>query len=83
MSYEIVDDNKVACPCGCGFVRRIIKENDWFQQKENLVIECEFCNDAYAIVREEHKSKPYHESVFYYLVEKGNEDGQRISVSFV
>ena len=82
MSYEIIRNVTTPCPCGVGCIRKIVKENDWFQQKESITIECDICNSKYTIKTESAKSKPYHESVFYYLVEKSNENAERIKIDF-
>ena len=82
MSYEIIRNDKTPCPCGAGCVRRVVKENDWFQQKESISIECAVCNGKYTVETEIVKLKPYHESVFYYLTERSGETPTRIKIEF-
>ena len=47
MSYEVIGENVQPCPCGKGIVRTIIKENDFFQTKEDVEIECDECRFAH------------------------------------
>ena len=82
MSYEIIQNQTISCPCGAGCVRRVVKENDWFQQKESISIECAVCNGKYTVETEIVKPKPHHESMFYYLTEKSSETPTRIKIEF-
>ena len=83
MSYEIIQNQAISCPCGAGCVRRVVKENDWFQQKESISIECAVCGGKYIVETEIVKPKPYHESVSYYLTEKSSETPNRIKIEFI
>ena len=82
MSYETIQNQIISCPCGAGCIRRVVKENDWFQQKESVFIECTVCGGKYTVESEIVKPKPHHESVFYYLTEKSNETHNRIKIEF-
>ena len=70
MSYEIISDDKETCPCGKGYIRKIIKENDWFQRKETITIECDSCNDKYTVKTTTVRTYNNHEIVSYSLIEK-------------
>lgn len=70
MSYEIIDEETQTCPCGNGYIRRIIKENDWFQRKETITIECAVCSNKYTVEKNTVKTSNNHELVSYFLVEK-------------
>jgi len=43
MSYEIIREEIKPCKCGKGTIKIITKENDWFQIKEDVEINCEIC----------------------------------------
>ena len=43
MSYEVVNERTVPCPCKKGTVKFVLEENDWFQTKEHVLIECPEC----------------------------------------
>lgn len=70
MSYEIISDDKIVCPCGKGHIRKIIKENDWFQRKESILIECECCDNKYTVEKNTVRTYNNHELVSYSLMEK-------------
>ena len=70
MSYEIIREDKETCPCGSGYIIRIIKENDWFQRKEDITIECVNCKKKYTVEKNTVRTSNNHELVSYSLVEK-------------
>lgn len=70
MSYEIIREDKETCPCGSGYIIRIIKENDWFQRKEDITIECVNCKKKYTVEKNTVRTSNNHELVSYPLVEK-------------
>lgn len=82
MSYEVLDQRQVSCPCGNGSIKMIIEENDFFQTKENIFIDCINCKSMYEIKKEIIRSKPKHESEIYFLVEKNNNNSIPIKLNF-
>lgn len=82
MSYEVIDEKHVSCPCGNGCIKIIIEENDFFQRKEDLTVDCMNCKNKYEIKKEISKSKPKHESELYFLVEKNNKNSTPIKLNF-
>lgn len=82
MSYEVIDRRQVICPCGNGLIKMVVEENDFFQHKTHIVVDCENCKNKYEIQKEISKAKPKHESELYYLVEKSRTSSNPIKLNF-
>ena len=74
MSYEVIREKEVDCPCGKGKVRQVVKENDWFQQKEFFEIQCDECKEKYRVITETFIPKPKHDVTRYFLIDKDTEE---------
>lgn len=73
MSYDVVKEKTIPCPCKEGVIRYSLSENDWNQTRESITIECHKCKEEYRIVSESYRPKPKHDFTLYYLVpRKGN-----------
>lgn len=47
MSWEIVKEDSKPCPCGKGFVSRILKADDWNRSEITVSLNCLECNKNY------------------------------------
>lgn len=68
MSYEVIYEKEIPCPCGKGKIKHTVRENDFFQTKKSVTIECPVCSMKYNITSEIHTPKPKHEYTVYYAV---------------
>ena len=80
MSYEVVNEKTVPCPCKKGTVKFVLEENDWFQTKEHVLIECPECAKKYTISSEYHCPKPKRDYTRYFIV--NNETSEKIALDF-
>ena len=57
MSWEEVEEKRVVCPCGKGFISQKIYGDDWNRIKNGaVVIECEDCKAKYIVESKDHSS---------------------------
>ncbi|WP_025677253.1 hypothetical protein [Paenibacillus polymyxa] len=56
VSWEIVKEDSKPCPCGLGFVSRIVKADDWNRSEERVSLNCLECNKNYVEYRYDYTS---------------------------
>ena len=66
MSYDLVKENKVDCPCGKGKIALKMYENDWNQEQNEVEIECSECKEKYKITSKYVCQRKGHEATYYY-----------------
>lgn len=80
MGYEVIRTYKEKCKCGNGYIKKYLKQNDWNQFDEDVVIECEECNKKCKIISKYFCPKPAHDYTIYYLEDK--ETGEKTQIDF-
>lgn len=52
MSWDVINEKEIPCPCGKGVLKHFFEMDDWNRCREYVVIDCAECRKKYTITSE-------------------------------